>query len=594
MAPKLEQLGPCTSNGNLNNEHTDNTTAKEILPGILYESHNFRHYAPTLYLGKGGFARCYAAKDSSSAMEVALKIIPKSRLTKHSQLEKMRKEIAIHKSLNHSNVVKFLNCFEDDINVYMVLELCHNGTLLCRIQNAPGGRLRDHNAQMYLLQIVDAVTYLHEQVGILHRDLKPGNVLLSNNDQVKLADFGLALKLSDLPYSSLNVCGTPNYLSPQVLKREGHSKESEAWSIGCILYCMLIGKPPFEADTLEKTYIKIASCDYSFPLKPKICTSAEDLISKLLIPDVMIRMKISAIKCHPYFGSQDIVRMREPYSVKRKENNMIQLSKAANFDQGFGGGCSIGDSGIGSEGCLNARPRSVSNCKTLYKQLLLGYYTVSDEAPLLLDFQLNMVSKWVDYTNKYGFGCVLSDGTHCTLFIDNSSVSHRRAVEKEAERYLMISDIDQDPWTFLEWTTLDTVNDQRLAKKIRVVELFSDYMDKELQPVYEHSRVRQQLDALVYQKRHSGVLLMFLALGTIQINFLESHEKLVINRDEHGRLLITVVDRCVGFRTYQLLPCAATPTRPNSQKVQQLLNKACRLLEGEKAVLQRTYCATQC
>lgn len=65
-----------------------------------------------------------------------------------------------------------------------------------------------------------------------------------------------------------------------MLKREGHSKESEAWSIGCILYCMLVGKPPFETDSLEKTYVKIASCDYSFPLKPKISASAEDLISK--------------------------------------------------------------------------------------------------------------------------------------------------------------------------------------------------------------------------------------------------------------------------------------------------------------------------
>lgn len=89
-------------------------------------------------LFEGGFARCYAAKDSSSAMEVALKIVSKSRLTKRSHLEKMRKEIAIHESLNHPNVVKFLNCFEDDFNVYMVLELCHSGTLLFRIQNAPG------------------------------------------------------------------------------------------------------------------------------------------------------------------------------------------------------------------------------------------------------------------------------------------------------------------------------------------------------------------------------------------------------------------------------------------------------------------------
>ncbi|VDM09850.1 unnamed protein product [Wuchereria bancrofti] len=574
MAPKLEQLGPCTSNGNQNNEYTDDTSAAQVLPGILYEPNSFRHYIPTLYLGKGGFARCYAAKDSSSTMEVALKIVPKSRLTKHSKLEKMRKEIAIHESLNHPNVVKFLSSFEDNINVYMVLELCHNGTLLCRIQNAPGGRLRDNSARLYLLQIVDAVTYLHEQIGILHRDLKPSNILLCSNDQVKLADFGLALKLNDLPYSSMNVCGTPNYLSPQVLKQEGHSKESEAWSIGCILYCMLIGKPPFEADTLEKTYVKIASGDYSFPLKPKICTSAEDLISKLLTLDAIARIKVTAVKFHPYFGNRDIAGKHEPCSAKTKENNIFQLSKKI-FDQGFGGGCSIGDSGIGSEGCLNARPRSVSDCKVLYKQLLLGYYTVSDEVSHLLDFQFNMVSKWVDYTNKYGFGCTLSD-------------------ENEAERYLMISDTDQDPWSFFEWTTFDTINDQRLKKKVRIVELFSDYMDKELQPVYERSNIRQHLDALVYQKRHSGVLVMFLALGTIQINFLESHEKLVISRDEHGRLLLTLIEQCVDFHTYQLLPCASTSTRANCQKVQHLLNKACRLLEGEKALLQRSYYATQC
>ncbi|VDM96848.1 unnamed protein product, partial [Onchocerca ochengi] len=205
----------------------------------------------------------------------------------------------------------------------------------------------------------------------------------------------------------------------------------------------------------------------SFPLKPKICISAEDLISKLLIPDMKVRIKIDAVKCHPYLGNKDNLGIKESYSVKMKENNIFQLSKAVNFYQfpelkGFGEGCSISDSGIGSEGGLNARPRSVSDCRTLYKQLLLGYYTVSDEELRPLDFQLNMVSKWVDYTNKYGFGCVLSDGTHCTL----------RAAVKEAERYLMISDIDQDPWTFSEWTSLDNISDQRLARKIHVVELF--------------------------------------------------------------------------------------------------------------------------
>ncbi|VDM98678.1 unnamed protein product [Thelazia callipaeda] len=594
MAQTLEQLSPSTSTDDPNNEFTKSEEGAEELPGIISEPHSFRHYRPLFCLGKGGFAHCYAALASPSLLEVALKIVPRSLLKKHSRMVKMRNEIAIHESLNHPNVVKFFSHFEDNINVCMVLELCRYGSLLSRIQNAPCGRLRDHNARLYFLQIVEAVSYLHG-VGILHRDLKPGNVLLSDVDKVKLADFGLAIKVSDLPYSSLSICGTPNYLSPEVLKREGHSKESEAWSLGCMLFCMLVGKPPFETESLAKTYARISSCDFSFPLQLKINSLAVDLISKLLVLDAAKRMKIDAIMDHAYFGNnKDTTKLRELFLAHGKENDPLQSSKEMNVNLSSGHRYSIGGSGIGSEGCSNVRSRSLSYCIALYKQLLLGYYTVLDEIPRSSDFRLNMVSKWVDYTNKYGFGCVLSDSTHCTLFIDNSSISRRRIADFATDRYLLISDTTQEPWSISEWTTLDLIKDQQLAKKVRLAGLFSDYMDRELHPVYEHNGLRHQLDALIYQKRQSGMLLMFLASGTIQINFLESHEKLVISQDKHSRLLLTVIDGSVGFRIFQLVLCASKPVRSEYRRIQHLLSKACILLEDGQVSSQQAYCGTEC
>ncbi|VDK46647.1 unnamed protein product, partial [Gongylonema pulchrum] len=147
---------------------------------------------------------------------------------------------------------------------------------------------------------------------------------------VKLADFGLAIKISESRNSS-HVCGTPNYISPQVLARKGHSKESEAWSIGCTLYCMLIGKPPFETDSQESTYLKIASCDYSFPRNLRISVDAEDLISKLLQLDPVLRMKIGEVKYHAYMLNSGKLRMSESYlsAVRRP----LRMSEKQNKGQ---------------------------------------------------------------------------------------------------------------------------------------------------------------------------------------------------------------------------------------------------------------------
>ncbi|VDM54676.1 unnamed protein product [Angiostrongylus costaricensis] len=126
-----------------------------------------------------------------------------------------------------------------------------------------------------MVGILSAVRYLLEK-NILHRDLKPGNILIGSDEQVKLADFGLAILMQDL--NPMSVSGTPNYLAPEILMKRGHSEFSEVWSIGCMLYCMLIGKPPFESESLEETYARIQTGQYSFPTSTKISCEARNLI----------------------------------------------------------------------------------------------------------------------------------------------------------------------------------------------------------------------------------------------------------------------------------------------------------------------------
>lgn len=149
-------------------------------------------------------------------------------------------EIRIHKSLRHPNIVKFEHNFEDEHNVYMLLELCKNESLNELIKRRK--KVTEFEARVYIIQILRAVKFLHQNK-IIHRDLKLGNLFLSENMQIKLGDFGLAARLSDENEKRYTICGTPNYIAPEVLnQREGHSRPADLWSVGVILYTLLYGK----------------------------------------------------------------------------------------------------------------------------------------------------------------------------------------------------------------------------------------------------------------------------------------------------------------------------------------------------------------
>ena len=138
---------------------------------------------------------------------------------------------------------------------------------------------------------------------VIHRDLKLGNLFLSEKMQVKCGDFGLAAKLDFDDERRRTVCGTPNYIAPEVLesKFNGHSYEVDIWSFGVIMYAMIIGKPPFETSEIKQTYKRIKAIQYSFPDGIPISDNAKDLIKRILVLDPNKRPSIDEILDHPFF-----------------------------------------------------------------------------------------------------------------------------------------------------------------------------------------------------------------------------------------------------------------------------------------------------
>lgn len=210
-------------------------------------------------------------------------------------------EIKIHRSIRHLHVVQFQHFFEDSENVYILLELCSNQSMNELLRRRK--RLHELEVQCYSMQIINALKYLHAH-RIIHRDLKLGNLFLNDKMEVKLGDFGLATKLDFDGEKKRTICGTPNYIAPEVLEgKAGHSYEVDVWSLGVIMYTLIIGKPPFETSDVKTTYKRIRMNAYSFPEHVVISEAAKDLISKILIGDPTLRPNLDDICKHDFFTS---------------------------------------------------------------------------------------------------------------------------------------------------------------------------------------------------------------------------------------------------------------------------------------------------
>jgi len=279
-------------------EHSDQNAIIEEKITKIGSDPVIKKYLKGKLLGKGGFAKCYEITSLDSKKVMAAKIIQKATLTKSRAKQKLISEIKIHKSLRHCNVVGFEHVFEDSENVYILLELCPNQSMHDLIKRRK--RLTELEVQCYTLQIISALKYLQNKK-VIHRDLKLGNLFLNDKMELKVGDFGLAAKLEFENEKRRTVCGTPNYIAPEIIEgKGGHSYEVDTWSLGVIIYTLLVGKPPFETADVKLTYKKIKACSYAFPDHVPVSENAKNLVTKMLTLDPSKRPSLDDILDHAF------------------------------------------------------------------------------------------------------------------------------------------------------------------------------------------------------------------------------------------------------------------------------------------------------
>ncbi|XP_071652348.1 serine/threonine-protein kinase PLK1 [Temnothorax longispinosus] len=558
------------------------------------------------FLGKGGFARVYLMTDVSNGNQYACKIIPKNRMQR-IHMQKIAREIMIHKELNHVNVVQMHHYFEDNLNVYMLLEACPRKSLMHVLKYR--GKVTEPEARYYMKQMVTGVAYIHSQK-VVHRDLKPGNMFLSDRMIVKIGDFGLATR-PDGQRRRVTICGTPNYIAPEVLYKQAYSYEADVWALGCILYALLVGQPPFDTATLKETYARICNNHYREVDDSIASKSGQDLIRWLLQSNPELRPSLERVKEHAYLTKEyvpaslphtccyqmppasiieppsspssvsTVARNAEvkaqiwqqslvyPDASLRYQQQPIQtqqtqqqsqqvlnrshkslqkeskvsswlvrkLPKLPRFRQRLSSVLCPDHKKSGFVAQSVQMHRALEACvPEMKRNNACNPPTVEDIVPLF-------VTKWIDYSNKYGLGFQLSDRSVGVLFNDNTKISYthdRRRVEymttdDEVTRYHRERDVPAP-----------------LQKKLELLRHFTEYMDDFLTEGGELKKYRapprQSKNSCVPRMRRwlrtDKAIVMELTVPLLQVNFFVDHTKMVVSQESAGGrgYLITYID----------------------------------------------------
>ncbi|XP_051463925.1 hormonally up-regulated neu tumor-associated kinase isoform X1 [Apus apus] len=244
-------------------------------------------------LGEGSFAKVREGLHVLTGEKVAVKVIDKKRAKKDTYVTKnLRREGQIQQMIRHPNIAQLLDILETENSYYLVMELCPGGNLMHKIYEKK--RLEEHEARKYIRQLILAVEHLH-RAGVVHRDLKIENLLLDEDNNIKLIDFGLSNCAGILGYSDpfSTQCGSPAYAAPELLARKKYGPKIDVWSIGVNMYAMLTGTLPFTVEpfSLRALYQKMVDKEMN-PFPTQLSTAAINFLRSLLEPDPAKRPNI--------------------------------------------------------------------------------------------------------------------------------------------------------------------------------------------------------------------------------------------------------------------------------------------------------------
>lgn len=239
-------------------------------------------------IGKGAFSSVYRGYHQETNKIVAIKKIELDTVKKIKQ--RIKKEIQICKMLKHPNVIETYDVINDKIggNIYIVMEYCGEGHLGNLLKNKP---IIEEEAKKYMKQIAEGLKYLMDN-SILHRDLKPQNIMINDENNLKIADFGFARHFQTDTVAE-TLCGTPLYMAPEIMKHRKYNYKSDLWSVGVILYQMVFGRRPYYANNILDLLKKIENDKLYYPDDVDISYDCKNLIESLLHtnPDKRIEWK---------------------------------------------------------------------------------------------------------------------------------------------------------------------------------------------------------------------------------------------------------------------------------------------------------------
>ncbi|KAL6424771.1 hypothetical protein ACFW04_010015 [Cataglyphis niger] len=532
------------------------------IPNVIYDANTGKSYMKGRFFGKGGFAKCYEITESKSHQVFAGKIVPKSLMIKSNQREKMTQEIAIHQTLNHRHIVGFHGFFDDSHNIYIILELCRKRSMMELHKRRKA--LSECETRYFMKQILDGVFYLHQH-RIIHRDLKLGNLFLNDELQVKIGDFGLATRLEHDGERKKTVCGTPNYIAPEVLTKIGHSYEADIWSIGCIMYTLLVGKPPFETSSLKETYSRIKQVQYKTP--QHITKPAMNMVANMLQLNPSRRPSVTKLMKDNFFTS-GYMPTSLPLSCLTMAPRLDMLESHCNRKP-------LGEmnlNGYSEQEILASRVpnsplrKAKLSTETIEPQrvnhdIKKMLYTLKEQLAAVLKFKSSKditssgdemtdpaaqpviwISKWVDYSDKYGFGYQLSDDGVGVMYNDGTRLI---MLANGFNIHYINREGDELYYTVKEYPT-------NLEKKMKLMNFFLKYMNEHLMKAGGSIAVKQSdsLSRIPYIHqwfRTQSAVVMQLTNGTVQVNFMD-HTKIIMCP---LMAAVTYIDHDKNFRTYR-------------------------------------------
>ena len=287
----------------------------------------YNDFQPIKLLGRGSFGEVILVRLKSTKKVYAMKILDKKILKMKKQQNHTKTERDLMVKINSPFIVNIKSAFQDDTNLYLVSEFMQGGDMFFHMHDGQIVIFSHDKTRFYILELVLALESLHKN-NMVYRDLKPENILLDSKGHVKLTDFGLSKILEDEDDKAFTLCGTPQYLAPEVLLKKGYDKMVDWWSLGCVMYEMLMGRLPF---AIKRGMINLKIYEKKIDFPRKISNEARDLIEKFLVVNPTERLGYGPngtddIKNHPFFNGVDwdlaIQKKYKPPFIPKLKNDV--------------------------------------------------------------------------------------------------------------------------------------------------------------------------------------------------------------------------------------------------------------------------------